>query len=228
MSLTFRLSALTLALLAGSSAAEPADGERYYMTVFGAQSVPFRTRHTHTFAEFTRTVPTPTGEAVAETHTVSWLPATLRVRPLAVRPEPGVNLTLAETFAWVGSFGGRVSAWGPYQIGPDRYYPAVERKAELESGGIAYRAVGGFTRDAAVSNCGQSFSRAGPVVGRQFLQPTPLPGITGTAQLVNRYNRAGAFIDPSVRHTELLPAIGADRYPLTPRQVGPRSPLFGR
>lgn len=217
------------ALALGSAAsAQPQTGERYYMTLFGAQSVPFRTRNTHTFATFTRTTPTPSGEAVAESHTVSWLPSTLRVRPLAVRPEPGVNLTLDQTFQWVSSFDGRVSAWGPYEIGPDRFYPAVARKADLESGAISYRAVGGLTRSVAVSNCGQSFSRAGPVVGRRFLQPTPAAGESGTTHLADRYLRAGAFVDPGVRHTELLPAIGANRYPVTLRQPGERIPRFGR
>jgi hypothetical protein len=216
------------ALTTGTASAQPDSGDRDYMTLFGAQSAPFRTRNTHTFATFTRTVPTPSGEAVAESHTVSWLPATLRVRPLALRPEPGANLSLDQTFQWVLTFDGRVSAWGPYEIGPERYYPAVARKADLESGAISYRAVGGLTRSAAVSNCGQSFSRAGPVVGRKFLQPTPAAGESGTTHLAGRYQRAGAFVDPGVRHTELLPAIGADRYPITLRQPGERIPRFGR
>jgi hypothetical protein len=219
---------LVVALCAVPAAAQTPPGDHYYMTLFGAQSVPFRTRNTHTFAEFTRTVPTPAGEAVVESHTVSWLPATLRVRPLALRPEPGVNLTLQQTFDWVGSFAGRVSVWGPYEIGPDRYFPAVARKAELESGAVAYRAVGGFTRSAPVSNCGQSFSRAGPVVGKRFWQPTPAAGESGTTHLAERYLNAGAFLNPTVKHTALLPAIGADRYPVTPRTPGERIPRFGR
>jgi hypothetical protein len=218
---------LALLLLAPVAVAQPVPGERYYMTLFGAQSVPFRNRLTHTFAEFTRTVPTPYGEAVAESHTVSWLPATLRIRVFALRPEPGVNLSLQQTFDWVASFGGRVSGWGPYELGPDRYYPTLQRKAELESGAILYRAVGAVLRSDPISNCGQSFTRADPVLGRRF-QPTPAPGESGTTHLARRYLRAGAFLDPPVAHPELVPAIGADRYPVTWRQPGERVPLLFR
>lgn len=204
-------------LSVAAASAQPLAGERYYMTVFGAQSSPLRLRLTHTFAEFTRTVPTPMGEMVAESHTVSWMPATLRIRPLALRPEPGTNLTLQQTLDWVASFNGRVSMWGPREIGPERYYPSIVRKAQLESGTMSYRAIGGFSRDSQVSNCGQSFSRAGPVVGRIYLQPVPLPGELGTGRLVRRYERAGAFVEPGVNHPQLLPALGATTYPLIQR-----------
>src|SRR5439155_25181493 len=91
-------------------------GERYYMTLFGTQSVPFRTRYTHTWAIFARTAMTPAGEVVVAVDTISWMPATLEIRPLALVPEPGVNISHLETVRWLASFDGRVSAWGPYEI----------------------------------------------------------------------------------------------------------------
>jgi len=195
--------------------------ERYYLVLYGAESAPFRTRLTHTFATFVKTTPADDGSLRVEAHTVSWMPATLEIRPLAIRPEPGVNLTLAETFRWIDSFDGRVSMWGPYEIDDSMYEPTLARKAELEAGRIDYRALGGLPRDSEISNCGQSFTRASPRVGRRF-QPTPAPGERGTSVLAGRYVRAGTITDPEETHDWLLPVIGVDVNRVTRREPGER------
>jgi hypothetical protein len=221
---------LTLGLLAPSQApvAGPCQVERYYMILFGAQSEPFRIRQTHTFATFVRTEVNPGGERVVAVDTVSWMPATLRIRPFAVFPEPGVNLTLNQTFDWIASFNGRVSMWGPYEIDADRYSRFIARKGELESGEFQYRAVGAIRRDDKISNCGQSFARSSPIVGRRFLQPTPSPGENGTSDLARRYLRAGALQDNGATHEWLVPAVQANAYPSTSRRPGERIPFFRR
>jgi hypothetical protein len=193
--------------------------------LFGAQSVPYQVRYTHTWATVVRTAVTPAGEYPVEIHTVSWMPATLQIRPLALRPEPGVNLNLAETFAWVATFDGRVSCWGPYEIRADRYQRYVARKEELVNEGFQYRAIGALTRTGEVSNCGQSFARASPTVGR-FLQPTPAPGENGTSRLMQRYLRADGLEEAPPTHDWILQVIGADRYQFTRRQPGERVPYF--
>lgn len=190
--------------------AQPVPGEHYYLTVFGSQSVPYRTRYTHTWATFVRTTPLADGGVAVQADTISWMPATLHIRPSAVRPEPGVNLSLVETLAWAAAVNSRVSVVGPFEIDAGRYARLAARKAELESGAIHYRAAGGLTHQSPVSNCGQSFPRASPVVGRRFLQPTPEPGEHGATRLAARYVRAGAFLDPAVTHPCLLPAMGVD------------------
>jgi hypothetical protein len=206
--------------------AGPALGERYYITLFGAQSVPFRVRYTHTWATYVRTVITPAGEFPAAINTVSWMPATLSIRPLAIRPEQGVNLNLAETFAWVASFDGRVSCWGPYEIDAERYGRLVARKEQLETENFQYRAIGALTRRGDVSNCGQSFARSAPQVGRRYVQPTPNPGENGTSRLAVRFERLDAFIGGAVTHDWILPVIGANQYPFTRRQPGERVPYL--
>lgn len=211
-----------LLLAAGPLAA----GERYFLTLFGAQASPPRTPLTHTFAVFTRTAPQPDGTVTLDSHTVSWMPATLRIRPYALRPESGQNLTLDETFAWIGSFAGTVSVWGPFEITAGHFAGVLERKALLDNGTFAYRAIGGFTRTATISNCGQSFTRPAPDLGRR-LQPTPAPGESGTSKLAARYVRAGDLIDPDTRHDWLLPHLGIT-YPLTPREPGERVGRFVR
>lgn len=213
---------VTIATLVCSSAALAQTGgaEHYYLTLFGGQSVPYRTRYTHTWATFIKVSPAADGSLAVQAETISWMPATLRIRPLALRPEPGVNLTLGQTFAWAGSVNGRVSVAGPFEIDSDRYARLVVRKGELESGATAYRAIGGLTRDSAVSNCGQSFPRASPVVGRRFLEPTPQPGEHGMTRLAARYVRAGAFVDPSVTHDWLLPVVGVPHGSVVHRRPG--------
>ena len=215
-------------LIPTAAAGAPLPGERYYMTLFGAQSDPYRTSHTHTWATFVRTTATSTGEMPTAIDTVSWMPATRAIRPLAMNREPGVNLSLDATFEWVANFDGRVSSWGPFEIDADRYARFLARKADLESGSIAYRAIGAFTFKSGVSNCGQSFARSSPIVGRRYWQPTPTPGEAGTSELAKRYLKVGALQDDGATHPWLLPVIGADRYPVVGREPGERIPRLSR
>lgn len=202
--------------------AQPTPG--HYITVFGMGSRPLIASRTHTFATITRIQPTPTGDMIVTNDTISWLPATLRIRPLALRPELGVNLTQVETLRWGERLGIHTSAWGPFEITPERYAALMARKADLDSGRITYRAIGGLTRDAPVSNCGQSFTRAAQV-GRRYLHPTPFPGVQGTSRLVDRMIRTAS--PPKVERPELLPAV-VDPLAVTHRQPGERIPRSSR
>lgn len=202
------LGAVSLAILpllaARSPAQPPAQPEdHYFVTVFGTGQNPLRARRTHTFATLTHVRQTEVGPVV-ENSTISWMPATLRIRPFALRPEPGVNLTQEESFRWAESNGLRTSVWGPFEIPQRRYDLYMARKAELESGTIAYRAIGAWTKSQPVSNCGQSFSRV-TTAGQYYQQPTPFPGEQGTSELVKRMVRYA--ITPMVEHPELLPAV---------------------
>jgi hypothetical protein len=198
--------------------------ESHYVTVFGSGSNPLRFKHTHTFATFTKVTESPSGQVI-ENHTISWMPATLNIRPFALRPEPGVNLTQDQSFQWAESHGLRTSVWGPYNITPERYEALLVRETNLESGRFRYRAIGGFTKSSTVSNCGQSFTRA-VVVGQRYLQPTPLPGEQGTSLLVERgFNTAP---HPVSEHPELLPSILAPGHEAVPREPGERIRRFGR
>src|SRR3954466_2684794 len=73
----------------------PPPGEHFYVLVFASQSTPKRPAYAHSFATVVHTAAKcPGEEAVLEHHTISWLPATLVIRPLYFHPEPGVNLGL--------------------------------------------------------------------------------------------------------------------------------------
>jgi len=156
------------------------------------------------------------------------MPATLHIRQLALRTEPGVNLSLSQTYDWIASFNGRVSVWGPYEISAEQFGHYLSRKNSLDSGAVQYRAIGTLTRNLGVSNCGQSFSFASRHLRQQYGQPTPSPGENGTSKLVERYIRVGALDDPTTTHEWLLPLIGANDYPATHRQPGERMPYFRR
>jgi len=171
-----------------------------------------------------RTIVTPTGEQVVSVETISWMPATLAIRPLALRPETGANLTLEQSFQWVESMGGRTSNWGPYEIDADRYQRFIARKADLDSGAISYRAIGALTKNGAISNCGQSFARSSPIVGNRYLQPTPSPGENGTSKLALRYLKAGALANNAATNEGVFQAEGGNLYPSTPRAPGERIP----
>src|SRR3954452_17178516 len=91
------LLALAAALVAGSARAD----EHFYVIVFGAQRNSYDPASTHTFAIFVRAECNATGAGVLDTVTISWMPRTLKVRPRALLPEDGVNLTLEQTFDWI-------------------------------------------------------------------------------------------------------------------------------
>jgi hypothetical protein len=117
--------------------------ERYYIILFGSQSTPRLARFTHTWATFVKT----RGEGgdaskyqISEIFTISWMPADLKVRALRLRPQEGVNLDLESTLSH-SLERQRVSEWGPFEISPMIYNLALERKAELESGAVRYKAI---------------------------------------------------------------------------------------
>src|SRR5438874_9329229 len=59
-----------------------APGERFYALVFASQSVPRRPAYSHTWATAVRAADYPGQPPSLEAHTISWLPATLDIRPL--------------------------------------------------------------------------------------------------------------------------------------------------
>src|SRR5262245_40218437 len=92
-------------------------GERYYVLVFGAEAWPKRPRTTHSWVTVVRVADCgQTKSPLIESHTISWMPATLEIRPLSLRVEPGVNLDLCASIADVQRKGESISMWGPYEI----------------------------------------------------------------------------------------------------------------
>lgn len=141
------LSLGTLVAIAGTPPApvvvQPPVPESYYVIVWGSQRpIINQPNHTHSWATFVRVTGDPAvpGACKIDSFTVSWLPATLIVRPLKLHPEPGVNLDLHRTFAWAINDHQRISMWGPYQIDKCLYDRAVFKHFRLENGEVRYKA----------------------------------------------------------------------------------------
>ena len=111
--------------------------------------------------------------------------------------------------------------WGPYEIDATRYELAVIQRQFLESGAVRYRAIDSFTRNIWIEHCVHAVTYADPIL-KQIVQPVIQVGEPGTSRLAARYLRSGAFIGGAVTHDWVLPAIGADRYPVIRRYPGER------
>lgn len=215
------LTALALASPTLAPAAPVEGASRYYFVLFGGQSVPYRPRTAHTWATFVKATPTADGHLSVEQVTISWLPAEGPVQPLRVRPVAGKNYTLDETFAKMAANNAQVSVWGPFETDATRYHLAVQQAATLDGGAVRFRSVDSFRNNRGVQNCVHAVTYADPDL-QHLRQPIPLRyGEPGTSKLAAKYVESGAVAGAQA-HPEVLPLIGADRYPAIPRAPGER------
>ena len=209
-------SAVALTLLAAAPAGAAAQ-DYYFLMVFGSESTPKHYSRTHTFA----TVVKATGNSAnpadyrMEAHTISWMPASGNIRPLALRPERGTNLDLAQSLQNARASGERTAMWGPYQIDRATYDAALQQKARLESGQVLYKTIspnGG--RTATVSNCVHAVAAIG--------DPSTIwdGGQSGTAALVTRLQSDGLFRNTNYDHAWVAGRVGID-----PREIPRAAPL---
>lgn len=226
------LVALVLLLAAGRARA----GEAWYLLMFGAQRVPNNPNYSHTWATFVRACWAGDGPGPAaprlEAHTISWMPRTMVVRTLALRPECGGNYDVHATVRWCLGNDMRVSLWGAYQIDPELYDRALRRAAELGSGQVLYKANDVGYRSDCVTNCIHAVSTIaeGPRVR------VASPGWGETASYVVLRELTPWVIQPGCPHPWVGSALGLDQYPLlyrdweNPRSGAIRGPvvrLFG-
>src|SRR5204863_1128531 len=120
-----------------------------------------------------------------EAHTISWLPANLKIRFLALLPEPGHNFDLHETLRFVLNDCQRVSLWGPYQINCDLYQLACKQIQLLQSGEVRYKAVDSGYPSNRVSNCIHALSSI--VDGYRVRVLSPGWGETASYTILQRY-----------------------------------------
>jgi hypothetical protein len=198
-------------------------GPRYYIMLFGGQSVPFIPRSAHTWATWVKATPLADGAVALDVVTISWLPVDGTVNPLRLRPEAGRNYTLDETLAIMAGYDARVSVWGPYETDAGRFDRAVEQARLLASGAVRFRTLDSFTRRRGVAHCVHAITYADPVA-QKYIQPVIRVGEPGTSRLAARYVRNGAFAGYPDRHDWLLAALGLDRYGVVRREPGERVP----
>lgn len=210
------------ALLGGAAPGRAAADERCYVVIFGAQPTPKIIRDSHTWATFVRTVgegPDPAGYQVFA-HTISFVPASLRVRTLALDPEPGINLDLEGSLAYCRDRGAAVTAWGPFLIRPQVYQRSLEVYSLVGSGAVRYRAIDTLTNQF-VADCIHAVTAVDPKFGRGHYP------LIRTGKAASRYiaGQIATRTDPEILNPDqpwILAALGLDRHPvevILPSQV---------
>ncbi len=202
-------------LLAGAGAGR--GDEFYYLLVFGSQQGTGCVRHSHTFATFVRA--TGRGPCAPsyrlDAFTISWLPRALELRLLALAPEAGMNLGLADTLRWAQSTGQRVALWGPYQIERELFERALAQARLLESGAVCYKLLdAGYPTDVAC-NCVHAVTSVAGGHRPRLLCP-------GCGYVASRFVArffAPWIVDCSGRHEWVAQRLGLAAWPLLRREL---------
>lgn len=147
--------AVAAILAASTISTAPAWGEeKHFVLFFAYEDCRGRVENSHTFVEFIRAEVSPNAPpTILQRDVISWFPANGKVRIHTLRAEPGRNATLDETLAIVDSRGFKLISWGPYELKPCVYRLALQRKQELESGTVTYKAIDRFTLANRSANC---------------------------------------------------------------------------
>jgi hypothetical protein len=194
-------------------------GEDFYLLMFSAQRVPNDPDFTHCFATFVRATwpgngPCPRNPCL-EVHTISWLPANLAVRTLALLPERGRNFDLDTTIRFHMDNDTRVSMWGPYRIDPDLYCRALKEIALLQSGEVQYKTADHFRFSDHVCNCCHAISALAD--GQKFILGSRGWG-DSASEFILKEKLKPWVIDPDRSCPWVASAIGLDRYPISRRE----------
>lgn len=200
-----------LALGLGSVATARAD-EAFYIIVFGSQSSPKELRLCHTWVTYVRVARGgPSGDRLLSVHTISWVPASRDVHVFAAHPEPGANLTLDQTLAFVLPQGQPVDVWAPMQIGPELYTSSVAQWRGLQRREALYQAIDRPGDD--VYDCIHANTALDPRFG---LGHYPLidTGKSASEHIVREIGARGRYFDPHEDATWILAALGLGRYPV--------------
>lgn len=213
------LAAFFLVFTAASVQAEEVPTCRYYLLLFGGQADILRPTTAHVWGTYVKATCRPGEPPCIETVTISWLPATKKVRVLALQPEVGRNFTLAETLEIISGPRSRIALWGPYEISECRYNQAVERQAVLNSGAIAYKLTDRFNSRPTVEHCLHGLTGAHPDV-HERCRVVFRWGEWGTALVASAMQSVGMIAEPHPNHDWLLPLLGLDQRALIRHAAG--------
>jgi len=198
-------------------------GEKYYISIFGSESSPRLPRYTHTWATFVKA----TGEGEdhstyqIESFTISWLPASLKIRAFRLCAEPGVNFDLHATLDYTLGQGQLVSEWGPFQISRLLYDRALERKGLLESGAIRYKTVDPNFGPLAkvISNCIHAITDMDPEFGRLYYWELRRFGKEASHFAAHQVLHRSPEVDPEENLDWLEDRLGLHEYPIIHRPL---------
>jgi hypothetical protein len=188
----------------------------YFMLLFSQQSDPPAPRLSHTFAAFVQARRAPGQKDYRlETHSISWLPATLDVRLLR-RPEQGRNLGLKASLENARSAGTRISMWGPFQIPKQLYDRALKQETRLNRGELLYKALDGALRpEREAVNCFHAVADID--TERGLLETGTAHGDAATEMVAQHLRRS--IIDPERTHDWVADRLGLKNYTITRRKM---------
>jgi hypothetical protein len=203
--------------------AAPRAGERFYVTVFAAQSVPNLVRYSHSWATVIQVASRQEGqEILVEHHTISWMPHTRVIHPLTPYIEEPLNLGLYETVNLVLANGTQmIYQWGPYECTPQYYERFVARKRFLDSGRIGYQCLDGLGEAGLQGNgcnCIHALMGVFPEVPPEWSVSTEF-GEPASRRIVEQLSEQGALVHPEQTHGWLNAMLCLDRYPILHRDA---------
>jgi hypothetical protein len=200
---------------------EPRPGEHFYVSVFGSETTPRLPRFTHSWALLIHTTEQGEGrEPKIESHTISWMPATLDIRTCSFHVEEGTNLGLHETLVYALRTGEHVAQWGPYECIPEVYYRSVVQKEFLESGRVGYQCVDTVGESARMGNgcdCIHAITDMDPLYSRSRYRLIRF-GTAASRFIVGELWRRDMLINPDHSHDWLNAQLGLNSYPITHRR----------
>jgi len=204
--------AVLLMALLHTAAAAPVDD---YLIVFSSDSTPYRPTNGHTFAAVVQVAESTDGPPrIVDMASLSWLPATRKVRALAMRCEPGRNVPLHETLHSYLTGGGKVRMWGPYRIEPELAEQFRAHVAAVESS-YRYKAAC-FLTFGRICDC----TRALEVLTKTDNRFIGACGYGAAASSHCVQHLSPYLIEPGQEHAWVATLIGLDQYPLDRMRFG--------
>ena len=210
--------------------ANSCDSVRHYFILFAGQGDILRPATAHVWATWVKATTLADGTIQLDETTISFLPKTLRVRWWAIRPEPGFNLGLHDTFQFMTpnrAIRTRISMWGPFEISAQRYAQGVQHKASLDTGNVQFRSIDYFDQHDDIEHCLHAITSAYPELDK-LTKRVRWYGDRGTAPIAAKLQQAGVVANCKIKHLWLIPALGLDRYPILQRECGQHWPFYYR
>jgi len=136
MGLGIRLVTSLLFLFLLSTTSSAASSRHYYIVVYGHQGAVNLPKDSHSFASFyTERDIDKFNDFTYPAPTISWLPATMKIKPLQI--QEGFNFSLAQTMDNALDKGYRWEQFGPFEVTEALYERAMNR-IELLKHPLAY------------------------------------------------------------------------------------------
>ncbi len=162
--------------------------DRYFMVVLASEARPRLPKLCHTFATFIKLSETDNSEShKMEIKTISWLPASLDIRPLRLRPELGTNLDLKASLEFAKRQNAMVVGWGPLPIKKELYDRAVKQIDWLNAGRMSFVVLDRRFRGQGASNCMHAVSDID--VDQGFLNTGLAYGVPASQKVFNHLRR---------------------------------------